>query len=70
MPVEQALDYDMLKTALLKRHEMTEEGFKLRYDKCRPKSGVTFEQFTNRLKSYFTRCVDMAGIKKNSRRLS
>ena len=26
-PVKQALDYDMLKTALLKRYELTEEGF-------------------------------------------
>ena len=26
MPVEQALDYDMLKVALLKRYELTEEG--------------------------------------------
>ena len=26
MPVEQALDYDMLELALLKRYELTEEG--------------------------------------------
>ena len=28
------------------------------------KPGVTFEQFTSRFKSYFTKCVDMVGIKK------
>ena len=31
MPVEEALNYDMLKAALLKRYELTEEGFKRRY---------------------------------------
>ena len=43
---------------------MTEEDFKLRYNKCRPDSGATFQQFTSRLKSYLTMCVDMAGIEK------
>ena len=64
MPVEEALNYDMLKAALLKRYELTEEGFKRRYKKCRPDSGETFQQFTSRMKSYFTRWVDMSGINK------
>ena len=55
MPVEEALNYDMLKTALLKRYELTEEGFKRWYKKCRPDSGETFQQFTSRMKCYFTR---------------
>ena len=61
--VEEALNYDMLKAALLKRYELTEEGFK-RYKKCRPDSGETFQQFTSRMKSYFTRWIDMSGINK------
>ena len=64
MPVEEALNYDMLKAALLKRYELTEEGFKRRYKKCRPDSGETFQQFTSRMKSYLTRWVDMSGINK------
>ena len=64
MPVEEALNYDMLKAALLKRNELTEEGFKRRYKRCRPESGETFQQFTSRLKSYFTRWIDMSGINK------
>ena len=54
----------MLENALLKRYKLTEEDFKLRYNKCRPDSGATFQQFTSRLKSYFTMCVDMVGIEK------
>ena len=64
MPIEEALNYDMLKAALLKRYELTEEGFKRRYKKCRPDSGETFQQFTSPMKSYFTRWVDMSGINK------
>ena len=45
----------MLKAALLKRYELTEEGFKRRYKKCRPDLGETFQQFTSRMKRYFTR---------------
>ena len=54
MPKEDALNYDKLKVALLKRYELTEEGFKRKYKKCRPENGETFQQFTTRMKSYFT----------------
>ena len=52
----------MLKAALLKWYDLTEERFKRRYKKCRPDSGENFQQFTSGLKSYFTRLVDMARI--------
>ena len=56
MPKEDALNYDKLKVALLKRYELTEEGFKRKYKKCRPET---------RMKSYFTRWIDMASIEKS-----
>ena len=59
MPVEAALNYNMLKAPLLKRYELTENEFKRRYKKCRLYSGETFQQFTSRMKSYFTRWIDM-----------
>ena len=65
MPKEDALNYDKLKVALLKRYELTEEGFKRKYKKCRPENGETFQQFTIRMKSYFTRWIDMASIEKS-----
>ena len=55
MPKEDALNYDKLKVALLKRYELTEEGFKRKYKRCRPENGETFQQFMTRMKSYFTR---------------
>ena len=65
MPKEDALNYDKLKVALLKRYELTEEGFKRKYKKCRPENGETFQQFTTRMKSYFNRWIDMASIEKS-----
>ena len=65
MPKEDALNYDKLKVALLKRYELTEEGFKRKCKKCRPENGETFQQFTTRMKSYFTRWIDMASIEKS-----
>ena len=50
---------------VLKRYELTEEGFKRKYKKCRPENGETFQQFTTRMKSYFTRWIDMASIEKS-----
>ena len=65
MPKEDALNYDKLKVALLKRYELTEEGFKRKHKKCRPENGETFQQFTTRMKIYFTRWIDMASIEKS-----
>ena len=65
MHVEEALDCDMLKSTLQKRYELTEEGFKRWYTKCRPDdSGETFQQFTSRLKIYITRWIDRARTAK------
>ena len=41
------------------------KGFKRKYKKCRPENGETFQQLTTRMKSYFTRWIDMASIEKS-----
>ena len=50
MPKEDALNYDKLKVASLKRYELSEKGFQRKYKKCRPENGETFQQFTTRMK--------------------
>jgi len=60
LPVEQALSFDKLKKALLKRFELTEEGFRKNFRTSRPENGKTFGQFAVRLESYFERWSDMA----------
>ena len=61
LPVEKALDYNELKKALLKRYELTEDGFKRKFRSCRPELGETFSQFSVRLSSYLTKWIEMAG---------
>ncbi|XP_069140935.1 uncharacterized protein [Argopecten irradians] len=61
LPVDQSLDYDALKAALLKRFEMTEEGFRKRFRTGRPETGETFSQFGVRMESYLMRWLEMSG---------
>ncbi|XP_033733848.1 uncharacterized protein LOC117322984 [Pecten maximus] len=64
LPVEQALKYEELKKALLRRFEKTEEGFRKAFHSARPESGETFSQFSLRLENYFERWVEMTGTQK------
>lgn len=45
---DEAMKFDVLKEALLKRFEMTEDGFRKRFRNCRPELGETFMQFSTR----------------------
>ena len=62
LPSEDALDYDKLKLALLKRYDLTEDGFKQRFRSTKPEDGETFVQFSVRLGSYLQRWLRMANI--------
>ena len=64
MPPEQALDYKALKTALLKRFDLTEDGFKRKFRASRPEGAETFSQFSVRLSSYLQRWIDMSKTSK------
>lgn len=57
---EDALVYDKLKEALLKRFQMSEEGFRQKFRTCKPESGETSAQFVVRLDNYLGRWIDMS----------
>ena len=61
---DEVLQYNMLKKALLKRYEMTEEGFRNKFRHTKPEQGETAHQFVARLQRYFNRWVDMSGCVK------
>ena len=61
MPSDEALQYDVLKKALLKRYEMTEEGFRNKFRHTKPEQGETAHQFVATLQRYFNRWVGMSG---------
>ncbi|XP_033736589.1 uncharacterized protein LOC117324870 [Pecten maximus] len=64
LPVEQSLDYNVLKDALLKRFETTEQGFRKKFKTGRPEAGENFAKFAVRLDSYFLRWLEMAKTPK------
>ena len=62
MPPADASDFDRLKVALLKRYQLTEEGFRLKFRDCKPETGETVFQFISRMNRYFDRWVQLAEI--------
>ena len=61
MPDEQSTDYDMLKTALLLKYELTEEGFRVRFRSSKLDSNETYTQFITRIEGYLGRWVELSG---------
>jgi len=57
--------YDSLKDALLKRFNLTEEGFKQKFRSVRPETGEAPTQFIARLENYLMRWIDSANIDKD-----
>ena len=64
LPAADALNYDKLKAALLRRFRMTEEGYKIKLRTSRPEKSETPGQFVARLGSYFDNWIKMADIGK------
>ena len=65
MPKTAAVDYKELKEALLKRYDLTENGFRVRFRNSKPEDGESPDQFITRLKRYLTRLIDLTKTKKS-----
>jgi hypothetical protein len=59
-----AVDYKELKEALLKKYDLTENGFRVRFRNSKPEEGESPEQSITRLKQYLTRWIDLANTEK------
>ena len=64
-------DYEKLKSALLKRYQLTADGFRKRFQTSRPEAGESPSQFITRIGNYLQRWIDLAqaaetyeGVKK------
>jgi hypothetical protein len=53
-------DYTALKKALLKRYQLTEDGFRSKFRSAKPEKGESFMQFVTRLNMYLTRWIEMS----------
>ena len=58
----QADDYPALKKAVLKRYQLTEEGFRLKFRDSKPEQGETVFQCMARLVCHFSRWAEMAEV--------
>jgi len=65
LSVDDALDYDHLRTALLKRFQLTEEGFRNKFRNSKAEVGETPLQFVVRLEDYLLRWMDLAKVPKD-----
>ncbi len=61
---EDALCFETLKSALLKRFELTEEGFRRKFKSCRPEQGETFVQYASRAKRYLSRWFELGKVEQ------
>lgn len=61
---ETALDFNELKNALLKRFDMTEDGFRKKFRFSKPDGSETFMQFSTRLDSYLERWIQLSKTNK------
>ena len=57
MPDTDLNNYDQLKLALLKRYQLTEEGFQKKFRESKSEKGETVHEFVARLSRYFRRWV-------------
>lgn len=70
LSVSDANDYELLKTALLKRYNLTQEGFKQKFRSAVVETGETPAQFISRLQRYFCRWIALAEIQQTFKELS
>jgi hypothetical protein len=64
MPTKDIKNYHKLKNALLKRYQLTEEGFRRKFRDAHPEDNESAYQFIARIKRYFQRWVELTEIEK------
>ncbi|XP_033101459.1 uncharacterized protein LOC117104684 [Anneissia japonica] len=62
--MREANDYRLLKSALLKRFQLTSDGFRHKFRVARPETGESGHQFAARLDNYLSRWIDLAEANK------
>ena len=60
MPLDQSRDYATLKRALLRRYQLTEEGFKTKFRTAKPDNNESPAQFIVRIENYLQRWIDLS----------
>lgn len=61
----EATDYNKLSDALLKRYQLTEEGFRQKFRSSKQETGETAGQFVVRLSNYLSRWMELGKVPEN-----
>ena len=61
---EETDDYRMLKLALLRHYDYTEEGYRRKFRGCKPEEGETPALFIERIKSYLEKWIETTGLEE------
>ncbi|XP_071795587.1 uncharacterized protein [Asterias amurensis] len=64
LPTDEASNYQKLKSSLLKRFQLTADGFRLKLRTAKPEGGESGLQFATRLANYLLRWIDLAEAEK------
>jgi hypothetical protein len=64
MPAADINSYDKLKIALLRRYQLTADGFQKKFRENRPEAGESVFQYIARLSRYLQRWIELSGIAK------
>ena len=62
LSAEDAVVYEKLRDALLKRYQLTEEGFRLKFRNSRQEMGETAGQFVIRLQNYLSGWMELGNV--------
>ena len=60
----EANNYDLLKTELLKAYQLTEDGFRSKFKEAKPEKDESAPQFAMRLENYLQRWIDLSSAQK------
>ena len=61
---DEAQDYDVIKLALLKRFDVTQDGFRKRFREVKPELCESFSHFNSRLANYYNRWIELSETEK------
>ena len=64
LSTDEVNDYNILKKTLLKRYELTEEGFRDKFRNSKPDPSETASQYITRVTKYLKRWLDLSGVEQ------
>ncbi|GFN97917.1 sulfotransferase [Plakobranchus ocellatus] len=65
LSAEQAKDYDKVKEALMKRYDLTEDGYRRKCRTCKPAEGESPDMFIVRIVTYLDRWIELSKTDKS-----